>query len=85
MGTPIQLLATSFRLPGDERVAGLYIDSEGRLLISEVRLARNLGSTREVLGQLVHQRLRRCRSFGLKTSARRCPESLRRSAQPQSR
>jgi len=53
MGTPIQLLATSFRLPGDERVAGLYIDSEGRLLISEVRLARNLGSTREVLGQLL--------------------------------
>jgi hypothetical protein len=53
MGTPIQLLATAFRLPGDERVAGLYIDSEGRLLISEVRLARNLGSTREVLGQLL--------------------------------
>ncbi len=53
MGTPIHLLATSFRLPGDERVAGLYIDSDGRLLICEVRLARSLGSTREVLGQLL--------------------------------
>jgi hypothetical protein len=53
MGTPIHLLASSFRLPGDERVAGLYIDSDGRLLICEARLARNLGSAREVLGQLL--------------------------------
>lgn len=53
MGTPIQLLASSFRLPGDERVAGLYLDSDGRLLICEARLARNLGSAREVLGQLL--------------------------------
>ncbi len=53
MGTPIHLLATNFRLPGDERVAGLYLDSDGRLLLCEVRLARSLGSTREVLGQLL--------------------------------
>jgi hypothetical protein len=53
MGTPIYQLATSFRLPGDERVSGLYLDCEGRPLICEVRLARNLGSTRELLGQLL--------------------------------
>lgn len=53
MGTPIHLLASSFRLPGDERVAGLYLDSDGRLLICEALLSRNLGSTREVLGQLL--------------------------------
>ncbi len=53
MGSPIHLLATNFRLPGDERVAGLYLDTDGRLLICEVRLARSSGSTRELLGQLL--------------------------------